>query len=139
MSSQNGPLLLPVKTAIPHGCDEWLTDTLDIRHFGTIAELSGHFGPRTFRHQDISVVGLRHFGPRAWTLRSLAQDMLALVPKCPQNNGTILILGSGRIHGAVHNVPESSGRGDRYCETKDRIVGANGLRLGLTIRGSASI
>jgi len=44
-------------------------DTSVRRHFGTCAEVSGQFGPKTLRHQDISALVSGHFGTNAWTLR----------------------------------------------------------------------
>jgi len=38
------------------------------RHFGTGAEVSGQFGPKTLQHQDISALVSGHFGTRAWIL-----------------------------------------------------------------------
>ena len=55
---------------------------------------------------------------------------LELCKQC--NYRIILILGSGRIDGAEHNVSDSSGRGNRYCEATDRIVGAAVPNLGVT-------
>ena len=44
-------------------------DTSVPRHFGTSAEVSGQFGPKTLRHQNISALVSGHFGTNAWTIR----------------------------------------------------------------------
>jgi len=43
------------------------------RHFGTGAEVSGQFGPKTLRHHDISALVSGQFGTSAWTLRTTAE------------------------------------------------------------------
>jgi len=51
------------------------------RHFGTGAEVSGQFGPKTLRRQDISALVSGHFGTRVWILwhwQNAAETVLGL-------------------------------------------------------------
>ena len=55
-------------------CAEWSQNNLDRRHFGTNAEVS---------YWCRSLWTLRHFGPKAGTVRTIGPWALTLVPKCP--------------------------------------------------------
>jgi len=57
-------------------------DTSVPRHFGTSAEVSpgaevsGQFGTKTLRHEDISALVSGHFGTSSWTLRHYSRTPL---------------------------------------------------------------
>ena len=71
-------------------------DNASRRHFGTGAEVSGQFGPKTLRHQDISALVSGHFGTNKVALP------LSVIPHVL----SLLIWPSGRLlvvkHGPRH-------------------------------------